>query len=191
MGELLTLTVYEAATNGQNGAVSNQPYAATPRDTELMGLALSTAGRAASSGDSPIGAVLVDPEGEIYVDETYEFRNQSLDEHAEMRLVRRVQPKLGRNLGRCSLYTVAEPCYGCCYLLDKGGIGRVYIAARRSDVDFFTRKKPEMDDIFTNSRRRFEVVSGLLLPEAKKLLVTENRRHWDDKTFTDQLASGA
>jgi tRNA(Arg) A34 adenosine deaminase TadA len=186
----VTLTIYEEAQNGSPGRIHVYPYDPTDFDVQMMGLAISAATHAARDGDSPIGAVLVDPHKQVYVEETREFRDDDLFGHAEMRLIKRVRPKLGRNLGGCVMYSVAEPCYGCCYPLDKGGIGRLFIAARRSDVNFFSRKNPEMEQIFTASRRRLEVVSGLLLPEAQQLLIAENQKH-RDKAMVQGIEGGA
>ena len=190
MSEVI-LTTYGEASNGSTGTIERVAYTPTDFDIQMMGLAMSAAEHAAKAGDSPIGAVLVDPDYEVYVEETREFRDDNLFGHAEMALVRRVSPKVGRSLGGCVMYSIAEPCYGCCYLLDKGGISRLYISASRNDVDFFTRKNPEMADIFAHSKRRLEVVSGLILDEAKELLVAENRRHWGEPSFLESISGGA
>ncbi|QQS18212.1 nucleoside deaminase [Candidatus Saccharibacteria bacterium] len=187
----LELHNYSKASNGAPGVIEVRPYEPTESDVQMMGLAISAAAMAARAGDSPIGAVLIDPDKEVYVEETREFRDGNLFGHAELALIRRVQPKVGRDLGGCTMYSVAEPCYGCCYPIDKGGLKRLYVAALRSDVDFFTRKEPEMPSIFANSRRRLEVVSGLLLPEARKLFTSANRRHWGDNVDEDLVKEGA
>ena len=192
VGQELALTIYNPAVNGNPGSLDRESYFATEEDVLYMGVAMSAARNAAREGDSPIAAVLIAPGQDPFVEETREFRDDDLQGHAEMRLVQRVKHIVGRDLSECTMYSVAEPCYGCSYLLDKGGLGKLFIAATRADVpDFFTQKQPEMDMAFTNSRRRLEVVSGLMLPEAQELLVRENRRHKGDEEFADRVSGGA
>lgn len=80
-----------------------------------MKLALAEARRAHELGEVPIGAVLVDGEGEI-VSTGYNLRETEHDAtaHAEMVAIRAACEKLGRwRLTGLTLYVTIEPCPMC------------------------------------------------------------------------------
>jgi tRNA(adenine34) deaminase len=84
-------------------------------DPELIGLALALAGRAADSGDVPIGAVLISPEG-VTIGEGWNAREATGDPtaHAEILALRAAARVLGTwNLTGCTLAVTVEPCTMC------------------------------------------------------------------------------
>jgi tRNA(Arg) A34 adenosine deaminase TadA len=174
VAEALTGTIYDG------GAVEQFAYMPTELDFARMGRVIAEAEQAARAGDSPIAAMLVRPDGTELLEQTYEFRNNSLLDHAEIRLLGGVTPEFGRNLGGCMMYCVAEPCGGCAYFLDKSQIGTLFVAAHRSDGDFFRPRSITMNGIFGESPRTLRVISGLRRVEALELLRPENRLHWDN-----------
>jgi tRNA(adenine34) deaminase len=93
------------------------PAAAGERatDAELIRLALALAGRAAETGDVPIGAVVVSPEG-VTVGEGWNAREATSDPtaHAEIVALRAAARSLGTwNLTGCTMAVTVEPCTMC------------------------------------------------------------------------------
>ncbi|MBD5383723.1 MAG: nucleoside deaminase [Ruminococcaceae bacterium] len=84
-------------------------------DEEYMEKALSLAEKAAERGEIPVGAVVVDENGEI-VGEGYNLRETLLSPtaHAEMIAIEAAAKRLGRRrLSDCTLYVTLEPCPMC------------------------------------------------------------------------------
>lgn len=159
-----------------NGTRTNIKYAPTFQDNEMMGIAIDQAREAFEAGDNPIGCVYVTPEGK-YPAQTREFRDNNLEAHAEKLGYSMIQGAVGRDLSGSILYTTAEPCYGCAYMLDKGNIGMLFIAADKKDAPGFFRNPDTLDKIWSGSRRQLTVVRGLRKVEAIELLTAESKRH--------------
>ncbi|MCX4354704.1 MAG: nucleoside deaminase [Oscillospiraceae bacterium] len=84
-------------------------------DEEYMEKALSLARKAAEQGEIPVGAVVVDENGNI-VGEGHNLRETLLSPtaHAEMIAIEAASKKLGRRrLSDCTLYVTLEPCPMC------------------------------------------------------------------------------
>ena len=84
-------------------------------DEEYMQLALELAQKAAEIGEIPVGAIVVDKDGEI-ISEAYNEREklQSPTAHAEILAIERAAKKLqNRRLSECTLYVTLEPCPMC------------------------------------------------------------------------------
>jgi|SRR6478752_3656188 tRNA(adenine34) deaminase len=84
-------------------------------DAELIALALALAGRAAETGDVPIGAVVVSPDG-VTVGEGWNAREATSDPtaHAEIVALRAAARSLGTwNLTGCTMAVTVEPCTMC------------------------------------------------------------------------------
>lgn len=152
-------------------------YVASQRDCEMMDLALAEAEKAAAAGDSPIGAVLVHPYHGVFPAHTTEFEDKDLLGHAEQNAYKAAQANVGRDLGECVLYTTAEPCFQCAYMLDKGGLGALHVAAMRNDAPGFFRRKDVVESVWGGSRRNLTVISGLRKARAVALLTEDNKKH--------------
>lgn len=84
-------------------------------DEEYMEKALALAEKAARLGEVPVGAVVVDKNGEI-VGEGCNMRETlgSPTAHAEMLAIESAAKRLGtRRLSDCTLYVTLEPCPMC------------------------------------------------------------------------------
>lgn len=96
-----------------------------------MERALHEAHAAAARGEVPIGAVLVNPEGEVVAaagNRTRELSDPSA--HAEMLVIREGAAKRGseRLIGH-DLYVTLEPCPMCAAVISFARIRRLYYAA--------------------------------------------------------------
>jgi tRNA(adenine34) deaminase len=104
--------------------------AVQPDDEKWMRLALAEADRAGKIGDVPVGAVIVDSEGQLLA----EGRNRREAEgdptaHAEVDALRRAAQRLGHWRVEGTLYVTLEPCLMCAGALLNARIQRVVYGA--------------------------------------------------------------
>ncbi len=104
---------------------------APPARLGHMELALSEARSAAARGEVPVGAVLVNPAGEVVAmagNRTRELSDPSA--HAEMLVIREAARKLGsERLIDHDLYVTLEPCPMCAAVISFARIRRLYYGA--------------------------------------------------------------
>lgn len=96
-----------------------------------MHLALLEAEAAASRGDVPVGAVLVDGEGRIIAAAGNRVEaDRDPTAHAEMLVLRRGAAQLGAaRLTECDLYVTLEPCAMCGAAIALARLRRLYFGA--------------------------------------------------------------
>lgn len=96
-----------------------------------MELALAEAEAAAARGEVPVGAVVVDPAGEVIAAEgnrTRELADPTA--HAELLAIRAACRKLGsERLVGCDLYVTLEPCPMCAAAISFARLRRLYYGA--------------------------------------------------------------
>jgi tRNA(adenine34) deaminase len=96
-----------------------------------MAQALREAEAAAARGEVPVGAVLVDAEGEVVAaagNRTEELADPTA--HAELLAIRAGASRLGRpRLVGCDLYVTLEPCPMCAQAISVARLRRLYYGA--------------------------------------------------------------
>ena len=96
-----------------------------------MGLALAEAEQAASSGEVPVGAALVDAQGRLLAKS--HNRVEALSDptaHAEILVLREAAKARGSaRLEDCDLYVTLEPCALCAAAISLARIRRLYFGA--------------------------------------------------------------
>lgn len=100
-------------------------------DEEYMEKALSLAREAASRGEIPVGAVVVDKDGAI-IGEGFNRREelQSPTAHAEVIAIENAAKTLkNRRLSGCTLYVTLEPCPMCAGAVMNAGLKRLVYGA--------------------------------------------------------------
>ena len=100
-------------------------------DNDFMRLALAEAAQAAAAGEVPVGAIVVDPAGEI-VAAAHNAPVGSHDPtgHAEIRALREAAAKTGNyRLTGMSLFVTLEPCAMCAGAISHARIARLVYAA--------------------------------------------------------------
>ena len=104
-------------------------------DSELMGLALEEARKAAALGEVPVGAVVA-RNGEVVAaaHNTRETEKNALH-HAELLAIDAACKKLGGwRLWECELFVTLEPCPMCAGAILNARVSRVYFGARDREM---------------------------------------------------------
>jgi len=98
----------------------------------FMALALREAEHAASRGEVPVGAVIVEPDGGEVLARAGN-RVEALNDptaHAELLAIRKAAAELGApRLEGCDLYVTLEPCAMCAAAISFARIRRLYFGA--------------------------------------------------------------
>ena len=135
-----------------------------------MALALEQAQLAAENGEVPVGAVLLDGNGNVLAqagNRVEELHDPSA--HAEMLVMREaVQQRQGQKLADCTLFVSLEPCPMCAAAMAHFRLGRVVFGAydpKGGGVEHGARlpHRPE-------TLHRMEVIGGVREQEAAEML---------------------
>lgn len=137
---------------------------------EPMRLALEEARGALSTGDVPIGAVVLDPDGEV-IGRGRNVREAVGDPtgHAEVVAIREAAQTVGEwRLSGCTLLVTLEPCTMCAGAIVLSRLSRLVFAA----YDDKAGAVGSLWDVVRDRRlnHRPEVVAGVLAREAAGLL---------------------
>ncbi len=139
---------------------------------------LALAEHAASFGEVPVGALLIDSQGQI-ISEAYNLREtqQLATAHAELIVIENACKNLARwRLQDCTLYVTLEPCFMCAGAIILARIPRVVFATH----DPKAGAVGSLANILNDSRlnHKCDVISGICAEESSLLLKTffKNRR---------------
>lgn len=133
-------------------------------------------------GNTPFGALLVSPEGEVLLEqENIEVLTHLCTGHAETSLMERASQRYPRDyLWKCSLYTSAEPCAMCAGAIYWGNVGRVVYAmteARLLELTGSNQQNPTFSlpcrEVFGHGQKPIEVVGPFPELEAEAAAVHE------------------
>lgn len=137
---------------------------------KYMQLAFEQANKAQEKGEVPIGAILVDPAGQV-IGSGYNRRelDQDATQHAEMMAIRQGCTKLNTwRLIDCSLFVTLEPCPMCAGAIINSRIKSVYFGA----LDPKAGAAGSVVDLFSISKFNHHprVIRGLCREEASQML---------------------
>lgn len=148
-------------------------------DVHCLRLAFGVAGRARAEGNHPFGAVLVGPEGGVWLEQGNGFATHGGDmtAHAERLLASTASRRWGAaRLAGCTLYVSAEPCAMCAGAIYWAGIGRVVFGQSERHLKRQTgahAENPTLDlpcrVVFAAGQRPVAVVGPMLEDEAARL----------------------
>lgn len=133
--------------------------------------ALDLAARAATDGDVPVGAVVLDPSGAV-IGEGWNLREVDADPtaHAEVVALRAAARHTGSwRLEDCTLVVTLEPCPMCAGAAMLARISRIVLGAWDPKLG----ATGSVWDVVRDRRatHRIEVVGGVLETEASRLLL--------------------
>ncbi len=142
------------------------------RDEVYMELALDQARQAGEAGEVPIGAVLVDAQGQVVAAARNRREEwQDATAHAELIALREACAALGRwRLSDCCLYVTLEPCPMCSGAILNARLGRLVYGC----ADSRAGGAESLFNIVANPRlnHRAEVRAGVLEEDCRALLQT-------------------
>jgi tRNA(Arg) A34 adenosine deaminase TadA len=148
------------------------------RDELFLRRSFEVARRAASHGNHPFGAILVDGEGNVLIEaENGYMPSHDGTAHAERLLATQACTTHGAEILQTStLYSSAEPCAMCAGALYWAGIGRLVYGLSEHRLRAITGDHPENPtlnlpcrQVFETGQRPVEVVGPLLEDEAAAL----------------------
>ena len=113
------------------------------REKPFLLRANDAARNSVEKGNCPFGAILVDNEGKVIIEqENLQVTTRDKSAHAEVSLVRNVTPKYDADfLWNCTIYTNVEPCLMCAGSIYWANIGRIVFAldeARLVELDAYS-----------------------------------------------------
>lgn len=138
-------------------------------DTVYMHSALEQAKIASVLGEIPVGAVVVNPQGEIIgVGYNTVEQEQCQLYHAESNAIKQACKKLGDwRLNGCTIYVTLEPCLICINLIALSRCQRIVFGAR-SPLFGYSLDKEGVLGVYRNTIK--EIREGVLSDEATNLL---------------------
>ncbi len=138
---------------------------------------------AQEKGNMPFGALLVNEDGEIILEqENIEVTDSICTGHAETQLMVKGSKKYDKDfLWNCTLYTIAEPCVMCSGAIYWGNVGRVVygISERRLlSLTGSNELNPTFDlpcrEVFAKGQKDIEVIGPISEVEKEILVVHKN-----------------
>jgi len=144
-------------------------------DEQFLRRSFDVARRAASHGNHPFGAILVDEQDNVLIEAENSFMpSRDGTAHAERLLATEACKMLSDEVrAKATLYSSAEPCAMCAGAIYWAGIGRVVYGLGEQRLRVITGDHPEnptLDlpcrDVFNSGQRAIEVIGPLLEDEA-------------------------
>jgi tRNA(Arg) A34 adenosine deaminase TadA len=145
----------------------------------LLRRTFDVARRARAGNDHPFGAILVDADGRVLLEQGngYSAEGRDMTAHAERLLASRASKAWRPGfLAACTLYSSAEPCAMCAGAIYWAGIGRVVYGQSERHLRQQTGAHPENPTldlpcrvVFTAGQRAVTVIGPLLEDEAAAL----------------------
>jgi tRNA(adenine34) deaminase len=128
-----------------------------------MPMALTQAKYAMIADETPIGAVIINPETQEIISASHNLVEQKQDPtaHAEMLAIQSACHKLNnKSLAGMDIYITLQPCLMCLQALTHAKINRIYFGA-------YDKKNPIAQYI---SNHQIEIYGGIYEEECKDLL---------------------
>jgi tRNA(Arg) A34 adenosine deaminase TadA len=147
------------------------------QDEALLREAITLSREARAAGDEPYGAVLADALGRVIASaRNTQTSTHDVTAHAEMNLVRRLPPLLGREaLAAATVYASGEPCPMCAGAIYWAGIGRVVYGLSIETMTALSGGVAADElalhcrEVLASGTRRVEVIGPALEDEARRV----------------------
>ena len=144
--------------------------------------AIEISKEARAAGNTPFGALLVDGEGNIIMEQgNIEITEKICTGHAEATLAARASHEYSRDfLRNCTLYTTAEPCAMCAGAIYWANIGRVVYGMterRLLELTGSNEQNPTFDlpcrEVFARGQKDIQVIGPFAEVEEEAAKVHE------------------
>ncbi len=151
----------------------------------LLRHSLAVARRARENGKHPFGAILVDAQGRVLMEQENAFDTEGRTGHAETVLSRRAcAAYTAEELAQTTMYVSAEPCAMCAGSLYWAGIGRLVYAMSEHKLGRIIGPHPDnltLDlpcrTVLAAGQRKVEVIGPLLEEDAEAVALHDGV--WD------------
>ena len=146
---------------------------------------IELAEQAVKHGNTPFGALLVDHEGNIILEqENIEITENDCTGHAETTLMRKASKLYSKDfLLNCTIYTSVEPCAMCSGAIYWGNVGKVVYGISEKELLNLTgdnKQNPTLDlpckDIFERSQKEIKVEGPI--KEIAEDILEIHRKYW-------------
>lgn len=147
--------------------------------------AIAVSQKAREHGNTPFGAILVDPEGTILLEqENIEITQSNCTGHAETTLMAAASGRYTKSfLWQCTLYTTAEPCAMCAGAIYWGNVGNVVYGISEKKLLTLTgddEQNPTFNlpcrDVFSKGQKNI-IVTGPF-PELEEEIIAIHEGYW-------------
>lgn len=164
---------------------------------EYLKRAMEVSRNARAHGNTPFGAILVDTDGNIVMEqENIEITEKIATGHAECTLTARASHEFDRDfLEKCTLYTIAEPCAMCAGTIYWAGIGTVvYVMSERRLLQLTgsNEQNPTFDlpcrDVFSKGQKDIKVLGPFPELEAEAAKIHEG--YWEQEEPLRRIPNG-
>jgi tRNA(adenine34) deaminase len=139
-------------------------------DEEWMRLAIAAARHAAANGEVPVGAVILDANGELLSEASnLTITNNDPTAHAEIIALREAGAKIGNyRLVGATVYSTIEPCAMCAGALVNARVARLVFGAHDERFGAVETHFQLCSSNLLN--HRVEIASGVLADECRELM---------------------
>jgi len=140
------------------------------QDEEWMRLAVAAARQAAEKGEVPVGAVIVDANGDLLSEASnLTITNTDPTAHAEILALREAGRKIGNyRLVGATVYSTIEPCVMCAGALVNARVARLVFGAHDERFGAVETHFQLCSSSLLN--HRVEIVSGILADQCRELM---------------------
>ncbi len=157
-----------------------------PRDhLPFLQRAVEVSKRARAAGNTPFGAILVDKEGHVLLEQgNIEITENNCTGHAETTLMERASAVYDRKfLWDCVMYTTVEPCAMCAGSIYWGNLGTVVYGISEKRLLEMTgddEQNPTLDlpcrEVFAAGSKPVTVIGPF--PEIEEAVVAVHEGYW-------------
>ncbi len=147
--------------------------------------AISVSKNSREHGNTPFGAILVDSEGTVILEqENIEITQSNCTGHAETTLMEAASQRYSKSfLWNCTLYTTAEPCAMCSGAIYWGNVGKVVYGISEERLLTLTgdnEQNPTFNlpcrEVFRKGQKQITVVGPF--PELEDEIVAVHEGYW-------------
>jgi tRNA(Arg) A34 adenosine deaminase TadA len=154
-------------------------------DTYYLQHAIAVSKKSRDHGNTPFGALLVDPQGSIILEqENIEITQSNCTGHAETTLMEAASQRYKKDfLWQCTLYTTAEPCAMCAGAIYWGNVGKVVYGISEKRLLALTgdnEQNPTFNlpcrEVFSKGQKNITVIGPF--PELENAIVAVHEGYW-------------
>ena len=136
-----------------------------------MGIALTLARQAGVEGNRPMGALIVDGDGQILAQGSNRvYTDSDPTAHGEVVVIRKVSTERKMtDMNGCTIYASMEPCPMCCWAILEANLSRLVIGGRHAGVGRTDLGRYAIETLLELTGRSIEFVTGVRSKESEDM----------------------